>query len=177
MAKKVSFSNENLAIEEIAYYKQDLEKAIRLYYQSYNKYEKFYNYCDEEIDKEKKLRLQELELNTIFMLLSSIEALFRIDFNVRVDKKLKDELSKEFRNIYKTKQSRVSLEEDILNIWQSHFKEIKYIISEYKSALHYRHWLAHGRYWEPKFGRKYDFESIYILANSIIENLPLKEVA
>lgn len=177
MAKKVSFSNENLSIEEIAYYKQDLEKAIRLYYKSYNEYEKFYTYSMENINEEKTLRLQELELNVIFMLLSSIEALFRIDFNIRVTRKFKDELSKEFRNIYKTKRGRVSLEEDILNIWQIHFREIKFIISEYKSALHYRHWLAHGRYWEPKLGRKYDFDSIYILANSIINNLPLKEVA
>lgn len=177
MAKKVSFSNENLSIEDIAYYKQDLEKAIRLYYKNYNEYEKFYTYSLENLDEEKALRLQELELNTIFMLLSSIEALFRIDFNIRVNKKFKDELSKEFRNIYKSKQNRVSLEEDILNIWQIYFRELKFIISEYKNALHYRHWLAHGRYWEPKLGRKYDFDSVYILANSIINNLPLKEVA
>lgn len=177
MAKKVSFSNENLSIEEIVYYKQDLEKAIRLYYKSYNQYEKFYTYSMKNLDEEKAIRLQELELNTIFMLLSSIEALFRIDFNIRVNRKLKDELSKEFRNIYKTKQSRISLEEDILNIWQIHFRELKHIISEYKSALHYRHWLAHGRYWEPKLGRKYDFDTIYILADNIINNLPLKEVA
>lgn len=177
MAKKVSFSDENLDIEEIAYYKQDLEKAIRLYYQSYNKYEKFYNYSNEELNKEKDSRLKELELNAIFMLLSSIEALFRIDFNVRVNHKLKDNLSKEFRNIYKNKKNKVSLEDDILNIWQTHFAEVKLIISEYKSALKYRHWLAHGRYWEPKLGRKYDFDSIYILASGIIDNLQLKEVA
>ncbi len=177
MAKKVSFSNENLSIEEIAYYKQDLERAIKLYYKSYNDYEKFYTYSMDNINEEKALRLQELELNTIFMLLSSIEALFRIDFNIRVNQKFKDELSREFRNIYKIKQSKISLEEDILNIWQIHFGEFKLIVSEYKSALHYRHWLTHGRYWEPKLGRKYDFDSIYILADSIINNLPLKEVA
>lgn len=177
MAKKVSFSSQNLSIEEIVYYKQDLEKAIRLYYKSYSEYEKFYTYSVDNINEEKSLRLKELELNAVFMLLSSMEALFRIDFNIRVNQKLKDELSKEFRNIYKTKQSRVSLEEDILNIWQTHFRELKLIISEYKSALHYRHWLAHGRYWEPKLGRKYDFDSVYILASSIINNLPLKEVA
>ena len=92
MAKKVSFSSQNLSIEEIAYYKQDLEKAIRLYYKSYS--EKFYTYSMENIDEEKSLRLQELELNAIFMLLSSIEALFRIDFNIRVNQKFRDKLSK-----------------------------------------------------------------------------------
>lgn len=177
MAKKVSFSNENLSIEEIAYYKHDLDKAIRLYYKSYSEYEKFYIYSMENIDEEKTLRFQELELNTVFMLLSSIEALFRIDFNIRVNKKFKDELSKEFRNISKNKQGRVSIEEDILNVWQSHFVELKVAISEYKGALHYRHWLAHGRYWKPNLARKYDFDSVYILADSIINNLPLKEVA
>ncbi|MDX9744668.1 MAG: hypothetical protein RBT59_12675 [Arcobacteraceae bacterium] len=177
MAKKVSFSSQNLSIDEIVYYKQDLERAIKLYYKSYNEYEKFYTYSIKNINEEKALRLQELELNAIFMLLSSIEALFRIDFNIRVDKKLKDALSQEFRSIYKNKQSRVSLEEDILNVWQNHFVELKVAISEYKGALHYRHWLAHGRYWKPNLARKYDFDSVYILADSIINNLPLKEVA
>jgi hypothetical protein len=53
---------------------------------------------------------------------------------------------------------------------------MKVVLSEYKSAMKYRHWLAHGRYWEPKFSKKYDFDSIYILADSIVKNLALKEV-
>lgn len=176
MAKRVSFSSQNLSIDEIACYKQDLEKAIRLYYKNYSEYEKFHTYSIVGISEEMSLRLKELELNTIFMLLSSIEAMFRIDFNLRVNKKFKDELSKDFRNIYKVKKNRVSLEEDILKGWQEQFQDFRSIISEYRSALHYRHWLAHGRYWEPKLGRKYDFDSVYILAVHIENYLPLKDV-
>jgi len=177
MGRKVSFSNQCLSIDEIVYYKQDLEKAIRLYYESYEKYEKFYAYSFQDINEEKILRIKELELNAIFMILSSIEALFRVDFNLRVSKKLKDGLSEEFRSISKNKQSRISLEEDILEVWKNNFLHFKALLSEYKSALHYRHWLAHGRYWKPKLGKKYDFDSIYILADSIITNLPFKELA
>lgn len=175
MARRVSFSNENLSIDEIAYYKQDLEKAISLYYKRYSEYEKFQTFNLKELTKEKALRLKELELNAIFMLLSSVEALFRIDFNIRVNKKLKDELSREFRDIYKNKQKRISLNEDILKTWQSNFVSFESIITKYKETLKYRHWLAHGRYWEPKF-QKYDFDSVYIVADSIISNLPLQEV-
>jgi len=105
MARKVSLSNQNLSIDEIVYYKQDLEKAIRLYYESYEKYEKFYTYTFQNITEEKTLRLEELELNAIFMMLSSVEAIFRIDFNLRVNEKLKDGLSKEFRSISKNKRN------------------------------------------------------------------------
>lgn len=177
MGSKISFSNQNLSIDEIVYYKQDLERAVHLYYLNAQAYKKFYSYSDEEVYKEKRKRLDELELNAVFMILSSIEAIFRIDFNIRVDEKQKDELSRKFRNISKTKQKGISLEKDILEIWQTYFANFKTLISEYKSALHYRHWLAHGRYWEPKLGRKYDFDSVYVLADNIINNLPLKEVA
>ena len=35
------------------------------------------------------------------------------------------------------------------------------------TAFKYRHWLAHGRYWEPKLGRIYDYYSLYDLAYSM----------
>lgn len=34
--------------------------------------------------------------------------------------------------------------------------------------------LAHGRYWTPKLGRKYDFDQIYALAESIHQRFPFE---
>lgn len=176
MAKKFSFSEQNLSIDEIAYYKQDLEKAIRFYYNNYVGNKKFLNYSNNEINEEMRLRLKELEFNAVFMLLSSIEAYFLVDYQIRVEKRLKDKLSREFRSIQKNKQTRVSLEDDILCAWQKHFVGAKEIILRYKSALRFRHWLAHGRYWKPKLGQNYDFDSIYILADTMVKKLQLKEI-
>ena len=39
-----------------------------------------------------------------------------------------------------------------------------------KGAFKFRHWLAHGRYWDPNLGRKkYDFQSLYALAEEFFE--------
>ena len=77
-----------------------------------------------------------------------------------MDNRLKDPVSREFRKTYKTQKGRgklkIRLAEDILDIWAAHFPTTKGRIGTFKGALKFRLWLAHGRYWIPKFGRKYD---------------------
>ena len=122
---------------------------------------------------EYKDRIYELENTTIFMMLSSIEASFRIDYLKRVYKKSKDPLSREFRSIYRKKESKASLERDILALWKIQHPEYKVLISELIGAFKFRHWLAHGRYWTPKIGRKYDYAYVYELSSQIYRLLPL----
>jgi hypothetical protein len=49
------------------------------------------------------------------------------------------------------------------------------LISDLIGAFRYRDWLAHGRYWPPKLGRKYDYESVYKLAEDILDSFPFVE--
>jgi hypothetical protein len=48
------------------------------------------------------------------------------------------------------------------------------MIGALRGALNFRHWIAHGRYWEPKLGRAYGFADIYNLAKGIVAGFPLK---
>ena len=121
--------------------------------------------------------ISELEKNISFNILSALEASFRIDYLIRTRTKYKDDLSREFRELYKSKEKDVSLEQDILTIWKQEYPSFKSIVSEYIGALNYRHWLAHGRYWVPKLGRKYDVSTITIIANRVYANLPLYKSA
>jgi hypothetical protein len=66
----------------------------------------------------------------------------------------------------------VSLEDDILGLWSQHHPTLKKRIGEFRGALKLRHWLAHGRYWIPKLGRKYDFADVYLLATIILGEFP-----
>jgi hypothetical protein len=50
----------------------------------------------------------------------------------------------------------------------------KSVISDLRGALNYRNWLAHGRYWVAKLGRKYDFFSVLTLAINIQKELGIK---
>lgn len=57
--------------------------------------------------------IDELEKNIIFSILSSLEACFQIDYQNRVKKRYKDNLSRKFKELSKNKKN-VSLEHDIL---------------------------------------------------------------
>lgn len=122
------------------------------------------------------IHLVELEKNVSFNILSNLEASFKIDFIIRTRKRFKDDLSRKFRELQKSKGNKVSLEQDILTIWKTEHPNYKSIISDFIGSLKYRHWLAHGRYWRPKIGRKYDVPTIYTISNRVHANLPLQKI-
>ena len=142
--------------------------------------ERFRGYTEEEIADQLKGRLGELNHTSSFTLLSALEAVFRIDYLQRVYKKKKDSLSREFRQLHHDKGNQVSLENDILEAWKKHARPVRPVseaIGELKGALKYRHWLAHGRYWEPKMGReRYDYETVAEIAQRIMDSFPFEGV-
>ncbi len=44
-----------------------------------------------------------------------------------------------------------------------------------RGVLSFRNWFAHRRYTDPKPRGKYDFDSIYDLASSVLNSFPLQE--
>ncbi len=106
-------------------------------------------------------------------LLAALEAAFRVDFLQRCYKKGKDPVSREFRKLYASEGIYVSLEEDIFQVWKQKSSVPSSVISQLKGAFKYRHWLAHGRYWVPKF-RQYDYHDIYTLAEAIFDSFPFE---
>ena len=99
--------------------------------------------------------------------------MFKLDFYYRCEKRLKDDLSKEFQQIYKDNPKRIRLKEDILSTWQK-YNSSNHILNEIYSILKYRHWIAHGRYFLLKVNTtKYDFNYLYVIAKSVIDNFQL----
>jgi len=170
MAKKVSISGEYLDIEYIVKYKNDLDNAIKYYHKNS---EEFFAFTKEEMNQERRKKLREIEINTIFMLLSSIEAWIRVDYEFRVRKKQKDDLSRELRRVDKNidKTYKISIEK-LCDIYKQYITGN--IFSQLKSAFKLRHWIAHGRYWTLKI-KKYDFDEVYQLAY-VVYSLNSKEL-
>lgn len=106
-------------------------------------------------------------------LLSAVEAAFRIDYLQRCYQKKKDNVSREFWEIYKEKETRASLKDDIFEVWKNNTAGSTRLIGELRGAFKFRHWLAHGRYWTPKLGRKYDYVSVYPLVSQAMTSFPL----
>jgi len=123
----------------------------------------FFGMTTEEIDD----FFCELDLLTMLDLLASAEAAIRVDFLNRVYRRLKDDVSRQFRTLYKANGNSIRLE-DVLNVWKDLVPEIKNQVGDFNGALLLRHWLAHGRYWTPKFGRDYYPGDVYDISLRLI---------
>ena len=170
MPKRVSsLSGQNLSLSDINAYYVDSQRALKAYFrpQSFDFNSRFANYTSSEIEVELQTRLEELDRLVSLSILSALEASFRLDYLTRCSQRKKDDLSRKMREIYQKKGSSASLEKDILRVWKIVYPQYKSFISELVTAFKYRHWLAHGRYWEPKLGRIYDYYSLYDLAYAI----------
>jgi hypothetical protein len=168
------------AIEAIAEYQNDLEHSLRLYFRevpsSFSA--EFFGSPPAEMraawDDVLVGRLTETDQRSAFVTLSRLESAFRIDYRRRCEKRMKDNLSKAFRRMYKARKARVRLKEDIFRAWREHATESRRLIDDLSVAFKFRHWFAHGRYTELPPGR-YDFDSVYDLAIRILSAFPLQE--
>ncbi|WP_446808936.1 hypothetical protein ACH50O_16985 [Methylomonas sp. 2BW1-5-20] len=182
--KKTSFTNKHSTIEDIERYYVDSEGSLNSYYdidfESGEISAKFIGYSKEEVFNELKERKETLDRMCSLELLAAIEARVKIDYIIRGQDKLRDEFSKKMRVIYDSKENRASLKDDIIALWRSELPEHKKRFDNLAQALDYRNWLAHGRYWQPKRAphiHKYDYLSIYSLAEDVLENIALLESA
>lgn len=183
MPNKVAFSNENISLGDIDIYFNDCIDSLDYYFNFNNapliNPARFFGYSRDEVNDELKRNKDILNQNSSLNILSSLEAQFRIDYLVRCQSKMKDSLSREFREIHKAKQNKASLTDDIIATWRMHHPQYKAIFDSFQKAIDYRNWLAHGKYWKPKKSPhvyRYDYLSLYTLANQLINNLPLCEV-
>ena len=169
MSKGIRLSSSQPDFNEVATLNTELGKAIDLYYSKSNPdyLRCFLSLTDEEIRAKRESRKEETESVMAMNLLAAIEASFRVDYALRGSRKVKDKFSREFRDLYRRKGWRVSLEDDILELWKTHSNVRASLVGDIRSVFKYRHWLAHGRYWVPKFGRNYDFLFVYNIAVSI----------
>jgi hypothetical protein len=164
-----------LKLDEIDAYKKDVDVSLRRYFtQRPPELEaRLVGKTQSEVAIELRSRLEESDTRSTFFLLTSLEASFKIDFEFRCSKRLKDDLSTYFRDLQKERSDRtIRLDDDILEGWKIHAHAPPALISELRRAFKFRHWLAHGRYWTPKVG-KLDFESVYSMA-LLVSTLPFE---
>ncbi|HZG27647.1 MAG TPA: hypothetical protein VE079_04220 [Ensifer sp.] len=175
MGKRVSFSGESLNLQDTADFHKDTEAALKQYYSTVSPtYEiRFFGNSAQDVESELAVRLAELNRNSTLTVLALIEARFRIDYELRRRKRKRDPVSTEFRELYAAKGSRVSLEDDILGVWRKNKPGHVALVGNLRSAFKFRHWMAHGRYWTPKFGRQIDYLAAHALAQLTLASFPL----
>jgi hypothetical protein len=165
----------NLALDELVLHYADVASALRLYFSpaAPDFAARYTGRTQKYVSDMLALRLDESDIRSTMALLTRIEATFRVDFDCRCRKRLKDKLSQHFCDLKRTSKNYVRLE-DILDGWKIHALQTPALIGELRGAFKFRHWVAHGRYWNPKLGRKYDFDFVYSVISAILSSFPFE---
>lgn len=66
----------------------------------------------------------------------------------------------------------MNLEEDILDKWKEYKPACVNEIGTLKQILRFRNWLAHGRYWQPRFP-KYAPLQVYTIGKNLLDCLQI----
>jgi hypothetical protein len=128
---------------------------------------KFTSFTLDELNEYFLKSEDELEHLTCFSIISSTEAHLKVDYIKRVRRKDKSPIGRIFRDFNKKTGKRISLEEHILDSWKKETKDASF--SNFLGLLKYRHWLAHGRYWEPKLGQYYSVDDVSVISEAIFD--------
>ena len=177
MATRITFSNQEKDLAKAWSWYNDQKIALKSYRAeiinaartSMPVQQKLKGLAPAELQQYFKENEIELEHLCSLDMVAATEALLRIDFYKKVYKKKKSVIAKSFRQLYKEKKDRISLEKDIIRVWQSMAAERKHDFSALIGLLKYRHWLAHGRYWKPKLEREYNAQISYHIARKVAD--------
>jgi hypothetical protein len=125
-----------------------------------------------EFDQRLRELREELDREVSMALVASCEALLRVDFRDRVERKLKEPraVRARFKEIADRDGDRVRLE-DILAVWKDHVGAPDRFAA-FQEYVQIRHWLAHGRWWSLKSARRVAPEQLCAVIRDLFSMLP-----
>lgn len=113
----------------------------------------------------------ELERIVCFYIIASSEGQIMNDFKIRIKNNKKDNLTKAYKK-YKTRKGikPILVNDDFLKLFKPIFpnRPEKEKIEHFNSALHFRHWFAHGRHWEQNIGQNYTPFDVYDVSSNLL---------
>lgn len=179
--KKISIADEIRSISDIWQWYDDTKSALILYEQQVLRSiisgngisRRLRGMTINEVQTYFRSQTEELENLAGFALISSSEATLRVDYLKRVYGRKKDAVSRAFRVLYKERGFKAKLREDILRVWAEKYPSSKSVVSDFRGAMNFRDWVAHGRYWTPRLGRKYLPESVFGISAKLLNAIPL----
>lgn len=154
------------SLEEIANHYADLQAGIFEFFNG-NSQGLLDRHAESDREAAHGDALVELEHMCSLSTLSSLEAAIRLDYAARVARRWRDPLSKAMKQVYQQREKKARLEDDLISTWRVKASLPSSLANDVIRVFKYRHWLAHGRYWQPKFSR-YNFQSVFELAEQFV---------
>lgn len=123
-----------------------------------------------EFNTKTSLNMQELEHLTAMDMFSAAEACFWRDYRHRGVSSEVDPFTVAMRNLYAGSGGPSFYKlEPVIKVWQAHTAHpLPQYFSEFKGALHYRHWLAHGRHWDLNV-KRYTLTQVLDICTRVVD--------
>ena len=172
MAKEVLLNPDRPTYDLIVEHNLASTSALNFHFSQSNP--DYTGFTPAELEKLRREATLHQERQDILSLLAFLESCFRVDYILRKKSNLKDDLSKALIKLFNQKHYRASLEDEIFRTWHKSGHLDPATNSHLHEAFHYRHWLAHGQYWEPKKFRKRDFYELSSLVEGLINSNAFK---
>lgn len=122
-----------------------------------------------ELNKRFAEMFTELDLQTSMAVLASYEAVLRNDFSERAEGRgpAGSQLTGHYNLLVTRYGARVPLDEILerISLCTGKSKEV----GDFRSALHVRHWLAHGRCWTLKSNKSADPVLLHTVGNDLVQ--------
>ncbi|MEX2301208.1 MAG: hypothetical protein WD733_09740 [Bryobacterales bacterium] len=131
-------------------------------------------YLDSSLDELRRQFAQARELlrhAAMLHMLTTAEALVRVDFEDLSRRRINPKISRRFRRIGRERGKKIRLHQDILDTWVEVYPETARSIRQFKDVLRLRDWLAHGRYWNLKIGRPYEVSDVFDIASEMLSRM------
>ena len=178
---KFQFSEHNRTLAEIKSYYDTVLSSLDYRYSKYQNIEYdiiFAGKTEEDVETELENLKEELSIEGAFELLAFLEKEFRTDCNIRCTKRYRDDLSKAFKDAYKSVgkiQYKIGFQDVIIQEWKKKFlsenphnQNILDLFSEINDKFGFRNWIAHGRYWAFPYQRgKHNFDAVWLMVNAV----------
>lgn len=170
---KVSFSDQELTLAEVARHHMLVVTAVYDFFAltdplQLTLHPSLVGYAGHPAIEVRSMVLAEIDHGSALSVLACVEAAIRTDYLRRVYGKEKGMVSRALRELYKERGERARLDDDLLACWRDKSSVPKILIGALIGAFNYRHWLAHGRYWTPKFRQVYDYQTVYHIADAFL---------
>jgi hypothetical protein len=124
----------------------------------------------DEVRAEFALARTHLRYAAMLHLLTTAEAVLRLNFEALAKRQTKPAIFRRFRRIERERGEKIRLEEDILNTWIAVYPPTARSIREFKGVVPLRDWLAHGRYWNPNLGRRfYEVGDVFDIVSEMLD--------
>lgn len=181
LVHKFQFASHNRSLKDIkTYYDRVLDSLEYQYSREHNAdYDViFANKSEAEVAAELDRLKEELSMEGAFELLAYLEKVFRTDCHIRCTRRYKDDLSKSFKDVYKSVgkiQYKIGFVDVIVAGWKKFFLEqdphnqdVLDMFSQINDFFNFRNWMAHGRYWDYPYSRgKHNFDVVWIMVNEV----------